>query len=73
MVGAAAQGGHHLAVDNVIAVGSPGMLVEDAGDLNLDPNAHGYASRHAMAMPPGATVASMSPTTKPSPTSSPNT
>ena len=45
MVGAAAEGGHHLAVDNVIAVGSPGMLVDNAGQLNLDPNAHVYATR----------------------------
>ncbi|MDT5181411.1 MAG: hypothetical protein QOJ95_5609 [Mycobacterium sp.] len=45
MVGAAAEGGHHLAVDNVIAVGSPGMLVDTAGQLNLDPNANVYATR----------------------------
>ncbi|MCV7419320.1 hypothetical protein H7K45_02090 [Mycobacterium yunnanensis] len=43
LVGAAASDGHHLAVDNVIAVGSPGMLVPHAGDLNLDKGADVYA------------------------------
>jgi hypothetical protein len=41
MVGAAASGGHHL------AVGSPGMLVHHAGDLNLDPGAGVYSTRAA--------------------------
>jgi hypothetical protein len=45
MVGAAASDGHHLAADNVIAVGSPGMLVNHAGDLNIDPGGHVYAVR----------------------------
>ncbi|CDO88100.1 hypothetical protein AWC29_01875 [Mycobacterium triplex] len=45
LVGAAASGGHHLDADNVIAVGSPGMLVEHAGDLSLDPGANVYAMR----------------------------
>jgi hypothetical protein len=45
MVGAAASDGHHLAADNIIAVGSPGMLVNHAGDLNLDPGGHVYAVR----------------------------
>ena len=44
-VGAAATGGHHLDADNVIAVGSPGMLVHHAGDLNLAPGADVYAMR----------------------------
>ncbi|OBG72819.1 MULTISPECIES: alpha/beta hydrolase [unclassified Mycobacterium] len=44
-VGAAAGGGHHLDVNNVIAVGSPGMLVHHAGDMSLDPGAHVYAIR----------------------------
>lgn len=44
MVGAAAAGGHHLDVNNVIAVGSPGMLVDKATDLNLDPGAQVYAT-----------------------------
>jgi Alpha/beta hydrolase len=47
LVGAAASGGHHLDADNVIAIGSPGMLVERADRLNLDPGAHVYAMRAA--------------------------
>lgn len=45
LVGAAASGGHHLDADNVVAVGSPGMLVQHAGDLSLDPGANVYAMR----------------------------
>jgi hypothetical protein len=45
VVGAAASGGHHLDVDNVIAVGSPGMLVDRAGRLNLNPGGNVYAMR----------------------------
>jgi len=45
MVGAAASDGHHLDADNIISVGSPGMLVDHAGDLNLDPSGHVYAMR----------------------------
>jgi Alpha/beta hydrolase len=45
VLGAAASGGHQLAADNVIAVGSPGMLVDHAGDLRLDPGGHVYALR----------------------------
>ncbi|MEE6139568.1 alpha/beta hydrolase [Mycobacterium sp. 050128] len=45
LVGAAASGGHHLDANNVIAVGSPGMLVQHAGDLNLEPGANVYAMR----------------------------
>jgi uncharacterized coiled-coil protein SlyX len=45
LLGAAASGGHHLDVDNVIAVGSPGMLVERADQLSLGPAAHVYAMR----------------------------
>jgi hypothetical protein len=45
VVGAAANGGHHLDANSVIAVGSPGMLVPHAGDLNLDPGAGVYATR----------------------------
>jgi hypothetical protein len=45
VVGAAASGGHHLDADNVIAVGSPGMLVDHVGGLSLDPGAHVYAMR----------------------------
>jgi len=45
LVGGASSGANHLAVDNVIAVGSPGMLVGHASDLSLDPGAHVYATR----------------------------
>ncbi|CAM4243276.1 hypothetical protein MB901379_01263 [Mycobacterium basiliense] len=44
-VGAAATGGNHLAADNVIAVGSPGMLSHHASELNLDPGANVYGMR----------------------------
>ncbi len=47
LVGAAASGGHHLDADNVIAVGSPGMLVDGAGGLSLEPGARVYAMRAA--------------------------
>ncbi len=43
LVGGAATGDNHLAADNVIAVGSPGMLVDHAGDLNLDPGSQVYS------------------------------
>ena len=43
LVGAAATGGHHLAADNVIAVGSPGMLSRHAGELALDSSARVYS------------------------------
>lgn len=45
MVGASATGGHHLDANNVIAVGSPGMLSQHAGDLTLDPGATVYGMR----------------------------
>lgn len=45
LVGAAASGGNELPVDNVIAVGSPGMLVDHAADLDLDAGADVYAVR----------------------------
>ncbi|MBP3084544.1 alpha/beta hydrolase [Mycolicibacterium fortuitum] len=40
LVGGAATGGGHLAAENVIAVGSPGMLISHASDLNLEANAN---------------------------------
>jgi hypothetical protein len=43
VVGGAASGGNDLAADNVIAVGSPGMLVDHAADLNLDPGSKVYS------------------------------
>jgi hypothetical protein len=45
MVGAAASGGHQLGVDNIVAVGSPGMLVDHASDLSIAPGGHVYAAR----------------------------
>lgn len=43
LVGGAAIDGNHLAADNVIAVGSPGMLTDTANELNLDPGANVYS------------------------------
>ena len=45
LVGAAGAGDHHLAVENVIGVGSPGMMVGHASELNLDPGGQVYATR----------------------------
>jgi len=44
-LGAAALDGRHLDANNVVTVGSPGVLTEHAGDLNLDPGAHVFATR----------------------------
>ncbi|GAB1815557.1 alpha/beta hydrolase [Mycobacterium sp. MUNTM1] len=44
-LGAAALGGHHLDANNVVAVGSPGVLAGHASDLDLDPGAHVFATR----------------------------
>lgn len=44
-LGAAALDGHHLDANNVVAVGSPGMLTDHAGDLDLAPGARVYATR----------------------------
>lgn len=43
LVGGAATGGNHLAADNVIAVGSPGMLTEHASNLSLAEGANVYS------------------------------
>lgn len=43
VVGGAASGGNDLAADNIIAVGSPGMLVDHAGDLNLGAGSQVYS------------------------------
>jgi Alpha/beta hydrolase len=45
VVGAAASGGHHLDADNVIAVGSPGMLVDRADRLVLHARGNVYVMR----------------------------
>ncbi|MCZ2524879.1 alpha/beta hydrolase [Streptomyces sp. HB2AG] len=37
-VGAAAAGGDGLGADDIVAVGSPGMTVNEAGDLQIDPD-----------------------------------
>lgn len=38
MVGAAASGGEGLGADDVVVVGSPGMTVDHASDLNMNPD-----------------------------------
>lgn len=43
LVGAAASGQHHLAADNIVAVASPGMLVDHAADLHINPGGTVYA------------------------------
>lgn len=45
LVGAAGAFGNHLDADNVIAVGSPGMLVSHSAQLDLAPGAQVYAMR----------------------------
>jgi Alpha/beta hydrolase len=45
VIGAAAAGGRHLDADNVIAVGSPGMLVDSAGRLNLHAGGNVFVMR----------------------------
>src|SRR5690625_3477944 len=43
LVGAAAAGEHRLAANNVIAVASPGMLVDHASDLHINPGGTVFA------------------------------
>jgi hypothetical protein len=45
VIGAAASHGHHLDADNVIAVGSPGMLVDRADQLDLHTRGNVYVMR----------------------------
>jgi hypothetical protein len=45
LVGDAGLCGHHLDANNVVAVGSPGVLAGHAGDLSLAPGAHFFATR----------------------------
>jgi hypothetical protein len=45
VVGAAASHGHHLDADSVIAVGSPGMLVDRADQLDLHTRGNVYVMR----------------------------
>jgi hypothetical protein len=43
LVGAAASGTHHLDADNIIAVASPGMLVDHASELHINAGGTVYA------------------------------
>ncbi|GFG50161.1 hypothetical protein CQY20_28360 [Mycolicibacterium agri] len=45
LVGAAGLDGHHLDANNVVAVGSPGILANHASDLSLPAGAEVFASR----------------------------
>jgi hypothetical protein len=45
VVGDAALCGHHLDANNVVAVGSPGVLAGHASDFSLAPGAHFFATR----------------------------
>ncbi|WP_234817975.1 alpha/beta hydrolase [Mycolicibacterium sphagni] len=45
LVGAAGLDGHTLDANNVVAVGSPGVLAGHASDLSLAPGAHVFATR----------------------------
>jgi hypothetical protein len=47
VVGAAASRGHHLDADNVIAVGSPGMLIDRADQMDLHNRGNVYVMRAA--------------------------
>jgi Alpha/beta hydrolase len=47
VLGAAASRGHHLDADNIIAVGSPGMLVDHADRLDLHTRGNVYVMRAA--------------------------
>jgi hypothetical protein len=61
LVGAAGLDGHHLDANNVVAVGSPGVLAAHAGDLNLAPGAHVFATRAENDVIGIATYASLGP------------
>lgn len=45
LLGGAATDGHHLDANNVITVGSPGVLADHAKDLNLAPGANVFSTR----------------------------
>lgn len=45
LVGAAGLDGHHLDANNVVAVGSPGVLADHASDLSLPAGTHVFATR----------------------------
>ncbi|WP_236741495.1 alpha/beta hydrolase [Mycobacteroides abscessus] len=45
LMGAAAIDGHHIDANNLVAVGSPGILADNAGQLSLDPGGRFFTSR----------------------------
>lgn len=45
LTGAAGLDGNHLDANNLVAVGSPGILADNASDLSLAPGANVFASR----------------------------
>ncbi len=45
LLGAAGLDGHHLDANNVVAVGSPGVLAQRVSDLSLAPGSHFFATR----------------------------
>jgi hypothetical protein len=61
LVGAAGLDGHRLDANNVVAVGSPGVLAQHATDLSLAPGAHVFATRAENDLIGIATYASLGP------------
>ncbi|PVB31733.1 alpha/beta hydrolase [Mycobacteroides abscessus] len=61
LVGGAATDGHHLDANNVITVGSPGILAQHASDLNLAPGATVFSTRAENDVIGIATYASLGP------------
>ncbi|MFV1362620.1 alpha/beta hydrolase [Mycolicibacterium elephantis] len=61
LMGAAALDGNHLDVNNVVAVGSPGILAAHASDLSLASGANVFASRAENDMIGVATYATLGP------------
>ncbi|WP_099022752.1 alpha/beta hydrolase [Mycolicibacterium palauense] len=61
VVGAAGLDGHHLDADNVVTVGSPGVLAGHASDLSLAPGARVFAARAENDIIGIATYASLGP------------
>lgn len=45
LMGAAAIDGHHIDANNLVAVGSPGILADNAAQLGLDPGGRFFTSR----------------------------
>ncbi|WP_394329045.1 alpha/beta hydrolase [Mycobacteroides abscessus] len=61
LMGAAAIDGHHLDANNLVAVGSPGVLADNAGQLSLDPGGRFFSSRAANDIIGVATNATLGP------------